>query len=168
MNNIKKIVFFITLIFLLIDCNNKLPQDVKKFSTSLIDSGYIPIVKFAIDKNEINFIIDTGSEISIIDDDYYYSHLSNFDNISNIAFSLNTLSGTISSNAIVAATTLDDSLFVQFYITDIDNVKREIFINTGKNIDGIIGCDFLYDKKSIIDFRHKTLSNKEDDATIQY
>jgi hypothetical protein len=164
----KNTILYIIILLLLIGCNSKQSQNQKEFSTSLIDSKNTPIVKFKNNKSELKFIIDTGSEISIIDDDYYLNHLQYFNYVSNTECDINTLSGTVSSGVIIATTVLDDSLLSQFYITDIDNIKKEVFINTGKNIDGILGCDFLYRNKSIIDFKHKVLSNREYDATVQH
>lgn len=162
------ILYTIISLFLLIGCNSKTPQSQKEFSTSLIDNENTPIVKFKNKNSEVKFIIDTGSEISIIDDDYYCKHLQYFEYVTNTDCDINTLSGTVSSGVIIATTVLDDSLYTKFYITDIDNIKKEIFISTGKNIDGILGCDFLYRNKSVIDFKHKVLSNKEYDATVQH
>ena len=164
----KNTIIYIIISLLIIGCNSKQSQNQKEFSTSLIDSKNTPIVKFKNNKSELKFIIDTGSEISIIDDDYYLNHLQYFNYVSNTECDINTLSGTVSSGVIIATTVLDDSLLSQFYITDIDNIKKEVFINTGKNIDGILGCDFLYRNKSIIDFKHKVLSNREYDATVQH
>jgi hypothetical protein len=164
----KNTILYIIILLLLIGCNSKQSQNQKEFSTSLIDSKNTPIVKFKNNKSELKFIIDTGSEISIIDDDYYLNHLQYFNYVSNTECDINTLSGTVSSGVIIATTVLDDNLLSQFYITDIDNIKKEVFINTGKNIDGILGCDFLYRNKSIIDFKHKVLSNREYDATVQH
>ena len=149
-----KILHIIISLFLF-GCNNKQFENEKNFYTSIIDNKNIPIVKFSNKNNSIKFIIDTGSELSIIDDDYYCKHLRHFKYITNTECNINTLNSTISSNVIVAETIINDSLCVQFYITNIDNVKKEIFINTGIYIDGIIGCDFLYKNKSVIDFDNK-------------
>jgi len=119
----------------------------------------MPVIKYNIDEKGVNFIVDTGSDVSIIDDDYYLSHMDFFNFIENSSSDINTISGTISKGVIVTNTLLNDSIPVTFYITDIDNVKREVFIKTGKQIDGILGCDFLYDNKAIIDFKRKELRN---------
>lgn len=164
----QNIIYIILSLFLFIGCNSNTSKSQKEFSVSLLDNDNTPIVKFKNKHSEIKFIIDTGSEISIIDDGYYCEHLRDFDYVTNSECDINTLSGTVSSGVIIATTVLDDSLYTKFYITDIDNIKKEVFINTGRNIDGILGCDFLYKNKSVIDFKHKTLSNKESYATVQY
>lgn len=162
------ILYLILSLTLFIGCVSKENKGQKEFCTSIIDNENTPIVKFKNKGSEVRLIIDTGSEISIIDDDYYCKHLQYFDYVSNAEYDINTLSGKVSSGVIIANTMLDDSLYTKFYITDIDNIKKEVFINTGRNIDGILGCDFLYKNKSIIDFKHKVLSNKEYNATVQY
>lgn len=158
--NLKKHIVFILLSLFLFSCNNSGHKDnVKRFRNIFVYENTMPVIKYNIDEKGVNFIVDTGSDVSIIDDDYYLSHMDFFNFIENSSSDINTISGTISKGVIVTNTLLNDSIPVTFYITDIDNVKREVFIKTGKQIDGILGCDFLYDNKAIIDFKRKELRN---------
>lgn len=158
--NLKKHIVFILLSLFLFSCNNSGNKgNVKRFRNIFVYENTMPVVKYNIGEKGTNFIVDTGSDVSIIDDDYYLNHMDFFNFIENSSSDINTISGTISKGVIVTNTLLNDSIPVTFYITDIDNVKREVFIKTGKQIDGILGCDFLYDNKAIIDFKRKELRN---------
>lgn len=158
--NLKKHIVFILLSLFLFSCNNSGHKDnVKRFRNIFVYENTMPVIKYNIDEKGINFIVDTGSDVSIIDDDYYLKHMNSFGFIKNSTSDINTVSGTVTKGVIIANALLNDSINVTFYITDIENVKKEGFIKTGKQVDGILGCDFLYQNKAIIDFDKKELRN---------
>lgn len=154
----KKYIILSLLLLLFLSCGGD-KGDVKKFKSLFVYYNAMPVVEYNIDNKVTNFIVDTGSDVSIIDDNYYLSHMNSFDFIKNSTSDINTVSGTVTKGVIITDALLNDSINVTFYITDIENVKKEVFIKTGKQIDGILGCDFLYDNKAIIDFKRKELRN---------
>ena len=156
---LKKWIVFLLLPLLLFSCNKGSNSNIKKFKNMFFYDEAMPVVNYNMGRNDVNFIVDTGSDISIIDDDYYLNYMNSFNFIENSSSDINTVSGTVSKGVIITSTLLNDSIPITFYITDIDNVRKEVFIRTGRQIDGILGCDFLYNNKAIIDFNKKELRN---------
>lgn len=156
---LKKYIMFLLLPLLLSSCSKDNNSSIKKFKNMFVYDEAMPVVNYDIGQNNTNFIVDTGSDISIIDDDYYIKHMNSFNFIENSSSDINTVSGTVSKGVIITSTLLNDSIPITFYITNIDNVRKEVFVRTGRQIDGILGCDFLYNNKVIIDFNKKELRN---------
>lgn len=156
---LKKYIMFLLLPLLLSSCSKDNNSSIKKFKNMFVYDEAMPVVNYDIGQNNTNFIVDTGSDISIIDDDYYIKHMNSFNFIENSLSDINTVSGTVSKGVIITSTLLNDSIPITFYITNIDNVRKEVFVRTGRQIDGILGCDFLYNNKAIIDFNKKELRN---------
>lgn len=155
----KNYIIFLLFPLFLLSCENSGNGKVKKFKNMFIYDETMPVVNYNIGRNSANFIIDTGSDISIIDDDYYIKNMNYFNFIEHSVSSINTVSGTVSQGVIVTNALLNDSIRTIFYVTDIDNVKKDVFIKTGRQVDGILGCDFLYENKALIDFNKKELRN---------
>ena len=156
---LKKYIMFLLLPLLLSSCSKDNNNNIKKFKNMFVYDEAMPVVNYDIGQHNTNFIVDTGSDISIIDDDYYIKYMNSFNFIDNSSSDINTVSGTVSKGVIITSTLLNDSIPITFYITNIDNVRKEVFIRTGRQIDGILGCDFLYNNKAIIDFNKKELRN---------
>ena len=72
---------------------------------------------------------------------------------------ITTINGTVTSGVIMASALLNDSIPILFYITDIDEIQKNVFIKSGINIQGIIGCDFLYNNEAVINFKDKEFKN---------
>ncbi len=158
MNLTKTYILF--LFFLsLFSCDGKNDGNIKKFENMFNYNDAMPVVKLNVGSKKANFIIDTGSQISIIDDDFYLANMNNFNYVENCRKDIMTVGGTVSSGLIIASTFLNDSIPVFFYITDINSIQKNVFTNTGCNVQGIIGCDFLYENKVIIDFKEKKIKN---------
>jgi len=159
----KKILIYILPLFLLFSCNNdnKKYDKIVYFKKSIIlKNETLPIVDFSINSTKVTFILDTGSELSFIDDDIYKNKEICYTKLKTKELTINTINGTNNSKqALLVETILDDSIQTYLYVTDIDNVIEQIFINNGIVIQGILGCDFLYRHKAIIDFENKALMN---------
>lgn len=132
-----------------------------KFRTNVFFGGNIPIVTFDIEGTKMNFIIDTGSEISYIDSNTYSKRTHSFAMVDSIDGNIVTLNGERVRNGrmYVVGATLNDTLYNEFAIINMEDVITNTFIRTGFMVNGIIGCDMLYDNEMIVDFRNKTLSN---------
>lgn len=130
------------------------------FKASLyLKSRTIPVVNIRISNHNIPMIIDTGSEITILDDDVY-REIPQFFNIGDtVTHSISTINIEREQKMVSALTFINDSIKTKLYIMDIDNVCEEIFINKGLFVKGIIGCDFLYENGLTIDFKNKRLTN---------
>lgn len=145
-------------VFLLISCENK-NNEINEFKTSIFNiENNIPIITVKLNNKKVNLIIDTGSELSIIDEKYYKKN-NDFNVIDSTMININTLNGEQINKVYIINGIVNDSINIKLYTMDISNVINDMFIKQQIFIDGIIGVDFLYENNLIIDFKNKTLSN---------
>lgn len=145
-------------VFLLISCENK-NNEINEFKTSIFNiENNIPVITVKLNNKKVNLIIDTGSELSIIDEKYYKKN-NDFNVIDSTMININTLNGEQINKVYIINGIVNDSINIKLYTMDISNVINDMFIKQQIFIDGIIGVDFLYENNLIIDFKNKTLSN---------
>ena len=145
-------------VFLLISCENK-NNEINEFKTSIFNiENNIPAITVKLNNKKVNLIIDTGSELSIIDEKYYKKN-NDFNVIDSTTININTLNGEQINKVYIINGIANDSINIKLYTMDISNVINDMFIKQQIFIDGIIGVDFLYENNLIIDFKNKTLSN---------
>lgn len=157
----KDILHIIVLLTLLIfsSCERNRNERAMQFNQSLfLKEKTIPVITFKLDNNKINLILDTGSELNILNEDYYKSHSEKFILIDSVNNSINTVNGTILQKTYIVETALNDSINVRFNVMDITNMINNIFYNQQIMTDGLLGIDFFYDNNVIIDFKNKKLS----------
>lgn len=162
----KHIKFYILLLFglfVLNGCNKN--NDEYKFETSLFASNKsLPVISIHLCNTPAKLIIDTGSEINIINSEYYYRHMDSFDVIDTHFTEIQTISGTIYEESYIVKSYINDSIPIIFNVMNINNTIDNIFLNQQDYIDGIIGVEFLYDNKLVVDFNNKKLSNMNKNA----
>lgn len=152
--------FLIIICLVLSSCGRK-GQEIHDFKTSVfVRENVIPIVGVDFGGGmETKMIIDTGSDISMIDRSYYERNRNLFSINDSSTLRIRTANGeyneiTYSVNALV-----NDSIPVTLYVMDMENMVNTIFIRQQVFIDGLLGVDFLYGNKLVLDFSNKTLSN---------
>ena len=157
----KDILRIIVLLMLLIfsSCERNRNERAMQFNQSLfLKEKSIPVITFKLDNNKINLILDTGSELNILNEDYYKSHSEHFILIDSVNNSINTVNGVVLQKTYIVETTLNDSINVRFNVMDITNMIDNIFYNQQIISDGLLGIDFFYDNNVVIDFKNKKLS----------
>lgn len=161
---LKKIIMFLiaSVVMVSCGCEGRNNSELTHFKTALLCcSETVPVVDFKINGKSANFIVDTGSEISILDDEVYADAKEDYVVIDTIRININTVNGNSENVEMLEAKCyLNDSIPATFFITDIDNIIEQTFVNNGIMVNGILGCDFLYGNDIIIDFKNKTVSNK--------
>lgn len=153
----KKIfLIFFTLISLFSCQNNDKKTDF--VSPVLFTDCNIPIANFSINGNKYNFIIDSGSENSFISDDLFIDSC-NFSMITDTIYtSIQTLDGTTGNRKLYCISVyLNDSIETKMYITNIDELTKNIFKKSGRIVKGIIGSDVLSNYKVTIDYKNKEI-----------
>ena len=139
-------------------CNNK-NTEIYEFKTPIFCAeNNIPIITIKLNGKKTNLIIDTGSEISIINKKYFEKN-NNFNITDSTTISINTLNGEQLNKVYILNGVINDSINIKLYTMDISDIIDDMFIKQQVFIDGIIGVDFLYENNLIIDFKNKTLSN---------
>lgn len=151
----------IVLLFLLIfsSCDRNRNEQTIQFNQSLfLKEKTIPVITFKLNNDKINLILDTGSELNILNEDYYKSHSEKFILIDSVNNPINTVNGTILQKTYIVETALNDSINVRFNVMDITNMIDNIFYSQQMMTDGLLGIDFFYDNNVVIDFKNKKLS----------
>lgn len=157
----KNILYVFVLLTLLIfsSCDKNREERSMQFNSSLfLKEKTIPIITFKLDNDKINLILDTGSELNILNESYYKSHSDNFILVDSVNNHINTVNGMILQKTYIVETTLNDSINIRFNVMDITNMIDNIFYNQQIISDGLLGIDFFYDNNVVIDFKNKKLS----------
>lgn len=157
----KNILYVFVLLTLLIfsSCDKNHEERSMQFNSSLfLKEKTIPIITFKLDNDKINLILDTGSELNILNESYYKSHSENFILVDSVNNHINTVNGMILQKTYIVETTLNDSINIRFNVMDITNMIDNIFYNQQIISDGLLGIDFFYDNNVVIDFKNKKLS----------
>ena len=158
MKDILRIIVLLTLL-IFSSCERNRNERAMQFKQSLfLKEKTIPVITFKLDNNKINLILDTGSELNILNEDYYKSHSEHFILIDSVNNSINTVNGVVLQKTYIVETTLNDSINVRFNVMDITNMIDNIFYNQQIISDGLLGIDFFYDNNVVIDFKNKQLS----------
>ena len=156
----KNILYVFVLLTLLIfsSCDKNHEERSMQFNSSLfLKEKTIPIITFKLDNDKINLILDTGSEVNILNEDYYKSHSEHFILVDSVNNHINTVNGMILQKTYIVETTLNDSINIRFNVMDITNMIDNIFYNQQIMTDGLLGIDFFYDNNVIIDFKNKKI-----------
>lgn len=156
----KDILHIIVLLTLLIfsSCDKNCNECAMQFNQSLfLKEKTIPIITFKLDNDKINLILDTGSEVNILNEDYYKSHSEHFILIDSVNNPINTVNGVVLQKTYIVETTLNDSINIRFNVMDITNMIDNIFYNQQIISDGLLGIDFFYDNNVVIDFQNKKI-----------
>lgn len=157
MKDILRIIVLLTLL-IFSSCERNRNERAMQFNQSLfLKEKTIPVITFKLDNNKINLILDTGSELNILNEDYYKSHSEHFILIDSVNNSINTVNGVVLQKTYIVETTLNDSINVRFNVMDITNMIDNIFYNQQIISDGLLGIDFFYDNNVVIDFKNKKI-----------
>lgn len=157
----KNILHIIVLLSLLIfcSCDKNHNEHTIQFNSSLfLKEKTIPVITFKLDNDKINLILDTGSELNILNEDYYKSHSKNFILIDSVNNPINTVNGIVLQKTYIVETILNDSINIRFNVMDMTDMVDNMFYNQQMIINGLLGIDFFYDNNVVIDFKNKKLS----------
>ena len=111
-----------------------------------------------LDNDKINLILDTGSEVNILNEDYYKSHSEHFILVDSVNNPINTVNGAILQKTYIVETVLNDSINIRFNVMDITDIVDNIFYNQQMIANGLLGIDFFYDNNVVIAFKNKKIS----------
>ena len=152
-----RIIVLLTLL-ILSACDRNRNEHAMQFNQSLfLKEKTIPVITFKLDNNKINLILDTGSELNILNEDYYKSHSEKFILVDSVNNPINTVNGVVLQKTYIVETTLNDSINIRFNVMDITNMIDNIFYNQQIISDGLLGIDFFYDNNVVIDFQNKKI-----------
>ena len=152
------VIISIIILYLTRYNNESVNDNTFPFKETIILKNRTPIVQFKLSNNEkVNMLLDTGSEITIIDDDIYDKDTIIYKTLKETNLNISGINGNDNINVKLVETCINDSILSIIYVFDIDDMIDRIFIKNGIIIDGVIGCDFLYKNHMMIDFENKVL-----------
>lgn len=158
MKDILRIIVLLSLV-IFCSCDKNHNEHTMQFNSSLfLKEKTIPVITFKLDNNKINLILDTGSELNILNEDYYKSHSEHFILIDSVNNPINTVNGVILQKTYIVETVLNDSINIRFNVMDITDIVDNIFYNQQMIANGLLGIDFFYDNNVVIDFKNKKIS----------
>ena len=152
------VIISIIILYLTRYNNESVNDNTFPFKETIILKNRTPIVQFKLSNNEkVNMLLDTGSEITIIDDDIYDKDTIIYKTLKETNLNIGGINGNDNINVKIVETCINDSILSIIYVFDIDDMIDRVFIKNGIIIDGVIGCDFLYKNHMMIDFENKVL-----------
>lgn len=118
-----------------------------------------PITKIPVDGNGKYFIIDTGANMSLIDEKYYEKNKIEFQFLKTIDITIQGISGGKDVQASYIIGELGDSIKInhQFMTSDLTGVISNIKNACGIEIIGIIGADYLIRYDFSVDFKNRAI-----------
>lgn len=160
----KRITFCLILLTGLLFLNgcgkNKNDGEYQFENSFFVKNNSLPVINVKLSNNtSTKLIIDTGSEINIINSEYYYRHINSFEVIATRFNEIQTISGSFYEESYIVKSYINDSIPIIFNVMNINNTIDNILLNQQDYVDGIIGVEFLYDNKLVIDFNNKKLTN---------
>lgn len=145
-------------------CEDKKTNDkVYYFENRSTSDVHTPIIRLNLNGVEKYWIIDTGANMSLIDNDFYENNKTCFDYITSLDMTLNGVSGSKNYNAHYISAELGDSVVImhQFLTSDLSSVRKNIKNRLNIDIVGIIGSDYLDKYSYTVDFYNRTLYRHE-------
>lgn len=142
--------YLILLVLVFTSCVNM--ANFKQPIQGIID---IPICEIETEGQSIDYIIDTGSSISLLDSSWAYQHLDTTTFVED-GRSYHDVNGNL---GVIRKKVKLDGHDIYFGIQEIAPVFHELN-NLGYNIVGILGSDYLKESGTIIDFKNKTIKSK--------
>lgn len=164
----KQIKFFIIFMIVLltgisISCNKNKENDNSEttfyFENTNTSSVYIPIIKININGIESNFIIDTGANMSLIDEKFYQEHQNTFQFLNEIDMTLNGVSGGKDYKAHYILGEIGDNIKIKhhFLTSDLTSVVNNIKSSMGITVVGILGADYLDRYGFTVDYMNRAI-----------
>ena len=117
----------------------------------------LPLIPLQVGEHTMLFLIDTGATHSIIDESILRELDSSFvHKIPNKTIKISGIEGTEKQGIIYELSfKIDDQTYIQEFVTNsLIEASSEMMKNSGIQIHGILGTDFLFKNKWIIDFEN--------------
>lgn len=140
-------------------CFNSKDEIILSFVEHKNDGFKIPIVSYTVNGEEIHFIVDTGSNISIIDYMWYSKHTKLFTKQKETYINYVGISGLSANKKAIYLTGILDNKPVSFTSSDLSEI-RKVTNNYGLKVIGILGSIFLEENDYIIDYSAKAIYKK--------
>lgn len=161
MSNLSKIFLSIGLIIALVGailivntCSNKDNNITGKFA-----NRGVPVVEFKLGDEMVWFLVDTGAEASMIDEEYFEEHIGESANTDTLEYLSITANGVDTLRSVSANIMLNDSVLVNLMVSDISIATKEMQKKTGKRVVGILGYDYINNKDIIFDYEEDKIRN---------
>lgn len=135
-------------------CSNKDNNIPGKFA-----NRGVPVVEFKLGDEMVWFLVDTGAEVSMIDEEYFEEHVSETINTDTLEYLSITANGVDTLRSVTANIMLNDSVLVNLMVSDISIATKEMQKKTGKRVVGILGYNYINGKDIIFDYKEGMIKN---------
>lgn len=151
------IVFFASIFFISKGDNKK--EDYMSFREAM-DLTNLPIVTFYQKDNKFNFLLDTGSSLSVINKASLDNIIHHKSNKTGDLFGVDGIKREV-SYASIDLTYKGYTYKEEFQVLDMQEAINQIKAESGVNMIGIIGSDFFRKYKYILDFNELIAYSKK-------
>ena len=153
---LKIVVILLAVVFLAVIINGAMDYCKQKKRKNMsfreaMDLVELPIVTFYNENTKLNFLLDTGSDLSYINKSILpsleYEEVNESRNIISVGGNSQSL-----GCCDMTVTYRNQKFIDRFYISDLDDAFGTIKVETGVQIHGILGSKFFAKYKYILDF----------------
>jgi hypothetical protein len=157
----KKFLMLMLLGLFMFSCTPEKKSDFVNFSNQY--ECNIPMVRTLIDSTAVDFIIDTGAGVSLIDEEWYDENKDEVIFVNTVEMELHGIGGStenVTSDVVRMNLPVGNVTLVESNLSSVKNKLNK----EGYNVIGIIGSDFFKTRNYIIDFEKRMLypANKKD------
>lgn len=163
MNKIRLFAIIATCMALLFSSCEKKKENtetINHFENTISTDVYTPIVSMQLNGVERHWIIDSGANMSLIDETFYQDHKDDFLYLSSVDMTLNGVSGAsdYTANTIFAELGYgNNKISHQFVTSNLVGVRKTIKQRIGIDVVGLIGADILSRYGYSIDFYNNAI-----------
>lgn len=140
--------------------DKNLGDSVYMFKNNPLSDLYTPIIEMDLNGKPQFWVIDTGANLSLIDQNFFNENEKDFHYLDNIDMTLNGISGSMDYQADYVGGVMGKGakkFYHNFLTSDLTGVIDNIRDRNGIEIAGIIGADFLSKYKYAIDFKNELI-----------
>lgn len=127
----------------------------------------IPYVEVENNGHKFNLIVDTGCTISCIDENIldFLRYTDNGETTEGVIFANG--DSTDATKLVDINLTLNNKLFTEsFNIVDFYKMSKQVRDNFGITVRGLLGSEFLYKNKLILDFEESIIKHKDNNQLL--
>lgn len=155
----KKIVTMALCCLAMVSCGHK---EAILHESELITEFTHPILKVVLSPADtVGFLIDTGSDFTIINEYYYKSKPELFKKYGQSDFTVVTINGDVDHKIDMVKADLGNGMKPTFNVMDVSPMTQYLTLKSKILVVGVIGSDFFMKTKATLDFENNKLITKE-------
>lgn len=155
----KKIITMALCCLAMVSCSQK---EVVLHESELITEFTHPLIKVALSSvDTVGFLIDTGSDFTVINELYYKGRPELFKKYGQNSFNVVTINGDMDRKIDMVRADLGNGMKPVFNVMDVSPMTQYLSRKSGIMVVGVIGSDYLTSSNAVLDFENNRIITRE-------